>query len=147
MPDPQSKYGQVIRQHLAERKKDYNFTVYMSPPSLVKKELLWIQDARNDNAPGPLDFDYTIEELSAPGSSILSAKQTPPLHNNTIFASACRISSRTLEQRRYATAPSSRSAGNCQPPSLSIRSRVHIIILTNILLSERLAENEEASDS
>ncbi|KAJ7694702.1 hypothetical protein B0H14DRAFT_3659967 [Mycena olivaceomarginata] len=57
----------VAIKSLAERKKDYNFTVYMSPPSLVKKELPWIQDARNDNAPGPLDFDYTIEELSAPG--------------------------------------------------------------------------------
>ncbi|KAJ7790902.1 hypothetical protein B0H14DRAFT_3568412 [Mycena olivaceomarginata] len=65
----------VAIKSLAERKKDYNFTVYMSPPSLVKKELPWIQDARNDNAPGPLDFDYTIEELSAPGSSILSVRE------------------------------------------------------------------------
>jgi hypothetical protein len=30
----------VAIKSLVERKKDYNFTVYMSPPSLVKKELV-----------------------------------------------------------------------------------------------------------
>ncbi|KAJ7362614.1 hypothetical protein DFH08DRAFT_1073694 [Mycena albidolilacea] len=67
----------VAIKSLAERKKDYDFTAYMCPPSLVlvKKELPWIREARNDNTPSPLDFDYTIEELSAPGSSILSVRE------------------------------------------------------------------------
>ncbi|KAJ7805032.1 hypothetical protein B0H14DRAFT_3485674 [Mycena olivaceomarginata] len=169
----------------------------MSPPSLVKKELPWIQDARNDNAPGPLDFDYTIEELSAPGSSILSvreqiagidnasnphfnellerypvdnhpsfpgkrifhnemgyfdlndvklrvwavamAKQTSHRsHSNTIFASACRIS---FPHSRATTLSYSSFFPLCRqlPAPITLRTvSVHIIILTNILLSEHL---------
>ncbi|KAJ7906355.1 hypothetical protein B0H13DRAFT_2333561 [Mycena leptocephala] len=55
---------------LKARNKEFAFTVFMVPLSAVKKELPWLQD---DHCPTPLDFNYTLDELTAPANSVLSA--------------------------------------------------------------------------
>ncbi|KAK6981404.1 putative proline-rich protein [Favolaschia claudopus] len=68
---------------LLERRKDFSFTVFMAPPQPGKKELPWLQ--REDKA--PLDFDYSLEELTATGSSVLSVREQIhyPIDNNPAF--------------------------------------------------------------
>ncbi|KAJ7818994.1 hypothetical protein B0H14DRAFT_3473441 [Mycena olivaceomarginata] len=57
---------------LKARHRDYVFTVFMSPPSPIKQELPWLKEEADENGVGPLDFDFSIEELTAPGNSVLS---------------------------------------------------------------------------
>ncbi|KAJ7808623.1 hypothetical protein B0H13DRAFT_1928427 [Mycena leptocephala] len=45
----------VMIKSLVDRKKDYVFSVYMLPPTVVKKELPWIKD---ENDASPPDFEY-----------------------------------------------------------------------------------------
>ncbi|KAJ7850602.1 hypothetical protein B0H13DRAFT_1905584 [Mycena leptocephala] len=45
----------VMIKSLVDRKKDYVFSVYMQPPTVVKKELPWIKD---ENDASPPDFEY-----------------------------------------------------------------------------------------
>ncbi|KAJ7460444.1 hypothetical protein B0H11DRAFT_2198948 [Mycena galericulata] len=65
-----------------DRRKDFVFSVYMPPPSVVKSELPWhtIDRAEGDeddgNGGGPLlDFEYNVDELTAPSSSSLSIRE------------------------------------------------------------------------
>ncbi|KAJ7463099.1 hypothetical protein B0H11DRAFT_2310350 [Mycena galericulata] len=89
----------VMIKSLKDRKKDYVFSVYMSPPTLVKKELPWLKD---ENAAGPPpDFEYDLND-AAPNSvksireqiaSIDTASnqelnellETYPIDNNPLF--------------------------------------------------------------
>ncbi|KAJ7868716.1 hypothetical protein B0H14DRAFT_3441023 [Mycena olivaceomarginata] len=54
---------------LKARHRHYAFTVFMSPPSPIKQELPWLKEEADENGAGPLDFDFSIEELMAPGNS------------------------------------------------------------------------------
>ncbi|KAJ6592966.1 hypothetical protein B0H19DRAFT_1055627 [Mycena capillaripes] len=51
----------VMIKSLMDRKKDYVFSVYMLPPTLVKKELPWIKD--ENDAPAP-DFEYNLNDAA-----------------------------------------------------------------------------------
>ncbi|KAJ6472257.1 hypothetical protein DFH09DRAFT_1475987 [Mycena vulgaris] len=70
----QTGFNVMIKQ-LKARHKDYAFSVFMSPPTAVKKELLWLraeEDDGNDGG-GPPDFDYNLDDLKA-GGSVLSIR-------------------------------------------------------------------------
>ncbi|KAJ7934810.1 hypothetical protein B0H13DRAFT_1854808 [Mycena leptocephala] len=60
---------------LKERKKDYAFTLFMAPPSPIKAELPWLTNSNEDDPAGPLDFGFSIDELTAPGNSTLSLRE------------------------------------------------------------------------
>ncbi|KAJ7622764.1 hypothetical protein DFH06DRAFT_1143097 [Mycena polygramma] len=62
---------------LTERRKDFNFSIYMPPPTPVKQELVlpfpWLKTESEKT--GPLDFDFTPDELTASGSVISVREQ------------------------------------------------------------------------
>ncbi|KAF7372246.1 hypothetical protein MVEN_00084100 [Mycena venus] len=59
----------VMIKSLVDRKRDYIFSIYMPPPTLVKKELPWIKD--ENDAPLP-DFEYNVN--NATSSSVKSIR-------------------------------------------------------------------------
>ncbi|KAJ6568837.1 hypothetical protein B0H19DRAFT_1373283 [Mycena capillaripes] len=52
----------VMVKSLKDRKKDYVFSVYMAPPTAVKRELPWIE---SNNGGSTLDFGYNLEEATS----------------------------------------------------------------------------------
>ncbi|KAK7038436.1 putative proline-rich protein [Favolaschia claudopus] len=57
---------------LADRRKDYAFTVFMAPPQATTQDLPWLDRAGDS---GPLNFEYTLDELTTPGNSVISVRQ------------------------------------------------------------------------
>ncbi|KAJ7777607.1 hypothetical protein DFH07DRAFT_766359 [Mycena maculata] len=96
----------VMIKSLKDRHKDYVFSVLMAPPSAVKQELPWLKDEDSDRGE-PLNFDYSLEELTAPQGSVLSIREqlagidqasqkemnelleAYPLNNNPLFPDKC----------------------------------------------------------
>ncbi|KAJ7191723.1 hypothetical protein GGX14DRAFT_481105, partial [Mycena pura] len=52
----------VMIQALVDRKKDYIFSVFMPPPTLVKRELPWLKD---ENEAPPPDFEYNLSNATS----------------------------------------------------------------------------------
>ncbi|KAK7020818.1 putative proline-rich protein [Favolaschia claudopus] len=64
---------EVMIKSLKDRHKDYVFSVFMLPPAPVKRELPWLNDD-DGTRQGPIDFEYTAEELALPSGSATSIR-------------------------------------------------------------------------
>ncbi|KAK7059545.1 hypothetical protein R3P38DRAFT_2758966 [Favolaschia claudopus] len=64
---------EVMIKTLKDRHKDYVFSVFMLPPAPVKRELPWLNDD-DGTRQGPIDFEYTAEELALPSGSATSIR-------------------------------------------------------------------------
>ncbi|KAJ6531364.1 hypothetical protein DFH09DRAFT_1370535 [Mycena vulgaris] len=66
----------VMIKSLVDRHKDFVFSVFMPPPTAVKKELPWKIDEDEGNGGGaPLNFEYNLDGAAAGPSSALSIRQ------------------------------------------------------------------------
>ncbi|KAJ7037749.1 hypothetical protein C8F04DRAFT_1256631 [Mycena alexandri] len=73
MPVTNATGFKVMLKALTDRHKDYVFSIFMAPPSVIKAELPWNQSG-DAGAKGPLDFEYGIDDMPG-GSSVLSIRE------------------------------------------------------------------------
>ncbi|KAJ7155294.1 hypothetical protein C8R46DRAFT_1041461 [Mycena filopes] len=62
----------VMVKALVARRKDYDFSVLMAPPSAVKTELPWARPGESSKT--PMNFEFGVDDLAGGGAGVLSIR-------------------------------------------------------------------------